>query len=381
MGEKRNPYISRRLVRGLRKFLPVDGTLPEGRSLPPDVIVLVPTLRCSLRCPYCFQGDRDRAGGASQVSGELDLAAWQAVIDDVQPRKPNIVVMGGELFLYPEALALLRAIKAADLHLTLITNGIALPRVAGELVEMGLNQLIVSIDGPPKVHNVVRGNPQAYKLAAEGIRRVVTARGICPGPSVQASCAVSVHTQAHLTAFVAAVSSLGVDRIVFNSLIYATAEQVSAQRQVLRQAFGLQQYGAVLDHGAQLGVDPALVRREMATIRAGAWSQRVVVAPPGAEQHPEAYYAPHAPPFHGQTCRAIYRELWILPNGDVVPCTHMHDLVMGNVREAGAMAVWNSTKFRRFRQYLAQGPLPACVRCEKLTYHHPPRPTDSRISS
>ncbi|MGA9347697.1 MAG: radical SAM protein [Anaerolineae bacterium] len=364
--------MSRRLVRGLRKLLPIDGALPEGRSLPPGVVVLVPTLRCNLSCLYCFQRDESGPAWRPHQEGSLSLAEWQAVINEIKPLGLHVIVMGGELFLYPEALELLRSVKAADLPLTIITNGIALPRVAAELVDMGLNRLIVSIDGPPEVHNVIRGHPRGYELATEGIRRVVAERGICPSPFVQVSCAISAYTQAHLKAFVEAVGPLGVDRIVFNNLIYATAGQVDTQSEVLHASFNAQWYGKALNNRAQLGVNPALIRREMSAIRAGPWADRVVVAPPGVEQYLEAYYVPHAPPFSDQFCTAIYRELWVLPNGDVGACVHIPELSMGNVREDGVMAAWNSLHYRRFRQHLAQGLLPACVRCEKLNYNHPP---------
>jgi radical SAM protein with 4Fe4S-binding SPASM domain len=373
MGERRDPHTSRRLVRGLRKLLPIDGRLPDGASLPPDVIVLVPTLCCNLKCPYCFQRDEGNPARRTQQECNLNLAEWQAVIDEIKPLGLPVIVMGGELFVYPEALELLRLVKAAELSLTIITNGIALPRVAAELVGIGLNRLIVSIDGPPEVHNSVRGHPRAYELATEGIARVVAERGVCPSPFVQVSCAISVYTQAYLKAFVEAVGPLRVDRIVFNNLIYATAEQVAAQGEALRARFNIQEYNEALDNGAQLGVDPALIRREMSAIRAGPWAERVFVAPPGVEQHLEAYYAPHAPPFSDQFCTAIYRELWVLPNGDVGACVHITELSMGNVRKDGVMAAWNSPRYRRFRQHLAQGLLPACVRCEKLRYDRPPQ--------
>jgi MoaA/NifB/PqqE/SkfB family radical SAM enzyme len=225
IGERRNRHVSRQLVRGLRKLLPIDGALPEGRSLPPDVVILVPTLRCNLRCPYCFQRDESGPAWRPQQEDRLSLTEWQAVIDEINPLGLHVIVMGGELFLYPEALELLRSVKAADLPLTIITNGIALPRVAAELVDMGLNRLIVSLDGPPEVHNVIRGHPRGYELASEGIRRVVAERGICPSPFVQVSCAISVYTQAHLNTFVEAVGPLGVGRIVFNNLTRTSRNQ------------------------------------------------------------------------------------------------------------------------------------------------------------
>ena len=374
MGERQNRYTVSRLRRGVRKVLPIDGSLPAGRSIAPDVAVLVPTLRCSMHCPYCFQrgqGDQDEQQGEGD---SLSLNEWQAIIGELEQARPRVVVMGGELFLYPEALALLRAIKAADLNLTVITNGVALPRVAEHLLAMGLNQLVVSIDGPAHVHNTLRGHARGFELATAGIQLVVNGRGICPSPFVQVSCTVSAYTQGYLEEFVEVMGHLNVDRILFNSLIYATAEQVTAHSQHLRRRFQARWSNMALDHHARIGIDPELLGREMAAIRAGPWSDIVYMTPPGVEQNLAPYYAPHAPPFENQRCTAVYRELWILPNGDLAACAHIPELSMGNVRAGGVMDAWNSPRYREFRQHLAQGLLPACVRCEKLQYVHPPDP-------
>ncbi|HET9222177.1 MAG TPA: SPASM domain-containing protein, partial [Roseiflexaceae bacterium] len=165
-------------------------------------------------------------------------------------------------------------------------------------------------------------------------------------------------------------------RIVLNGLIFASTEQAEAQRSALQLAFGAEQCSAaVLDNGAQHGVDVDLLRRELAQIRAGPWSSKVMVAPPGVEQHLEAYFAPAAPPFRGQYCTAIHRELWILPNGDIGACGYIADLSMGNIREGGLLSAWNSQRYRRFRRRLAEGLLPACTRCSKLNFEHPPAGT------
>jgi MoaA/NifB/PqqE/SkfB family radical SAM enzyme len=361
------------LLRALRTMLPLDGALADGRALPPDLVIMLPTLRCNLHCPYCFQRDDSGLAWQPDDQDELRLDEWLAVIADLRPLGPHVIVLGGELFLYRDALKLLRAVKEAGLPLTVITNGIALPRVAGELLQIGLDRLIVSLDGPLEVHNSVRGHRRGYQLAIEGITRVLKGRSITRKPFVQASCAISVYTQAHLAEFVRQIGPIGVDQIALNGLIFASAEQAEAQRSALQLAFGVEQCSAeVLDNGAQQGVDVAVLRRELAEIRSGPWSNKVIVAPPGVEQHLEAYFAPTAPPFRDQRCTAIHRELWVLPNGDIGACGYIADLSMGNVREGGLLLAWNSQPYRHFRRRLAEGLLPACTRCSKLNFEHPP---------
>ncbi len=94
MGERRDPHLSLKLVRGVRKFLPVDGALPDGHSLAPNVIVLVPTLRCNLSCIYCFQ----RNGGGPQspmLENYLSLAEWRSAVNEVRSLGLPVIVMGG----------------------------------------------------------------------------------------------------------------------------------------------------------------------------------------------------------------------------------------------------------------------------------------------
>jgi MoaA/NifB/PqqE/SkfB family radical SAM enzyme len=371
VGEERDPHLSRKLIRGSRKLLHLDGLLPDGRSLAPNVVVLMPTMGCNLSCIYCFQRGPGDAKAPLRSEKRLSAAEWLSVIAEIKPLHLPVIVMGGELFLYPEILTLLRAIKDADLSLTVITNGFELSKFARELVEMGLDNLIVSLDGPEDVHNQVRNHPKSYQRATEGIRQVLVARGVCAGPFVQVSCTISAFTQSHLRSFVERLGTLGVDRIVFNSLIYATAEQVAAQAEILKTDFATDYTGAGLENDAFAGIDPAIIQLELSAIRAGPWADKVFVAPPGVEHNLEAYYAPPTLPFQKQFCTAIYRELWLLPDGNMAACVHLPELTMGNVCQEGLMAVWNGPRYRLLRQRLASGLLPACIRCEKLTYEHP----------
>jgi radical SAM protein with 4Fe4S-binding SPASM domain len=77
-------------------------------------------------------------------------------------------------------------------------------------------------------------------------------------------------------------------------------------------------------------------------------------------------------PFRDQLCTAIYRELWIHPDGEVAACVHLGNLIMGSILQDGMMTVWNGHRFRSFRKQIAKGLLPACMRCEKLSYFSPP---------
>src|SRR6185295_3729152 len=74
--------------------------------------------------------------------------------------------------LYPDILPLVREVKSRGLTCTVITNGGRLEAYARELVEAGTDSIAISIDGPPHVHNRIRGQADSYEKAAAGVRAV-----------------------------------------------------------------------------------------------------------------------------------------------------------------------------------------------------------------
>ena len=150
---------------------------PRPDNLPmPTFVQLRVTNLCNLRCKMCGQwGDTGifRAqSGADATDGALERARIQELIgakrqlalsdyvrllEELAPYDPIISLFGGEPFLYPDIVPLIREIKARGLTCTVITNGGRLEALARDLVELGIDSIAVSIDGPPDVHDRIRG--------------------------------------------------------------------------------------------------------------------------------------------------------------------------------------------------------------------------------
>ena len=157
----------------------------------PTFLQLRVTNLCNLRCKMCGQwGDtgvfREQKGDGA-TDGEVERARireliglrrqlalddYERLLDEVAPHKPIVSLFGGEPFLYPDIIPLVRAIKERGLVATVITNGWHLERHARELVEAGMDSIAVSIDGPPDVHDRIRGRESSFARAAAGIRAV-----------------------------------------------------------------------------------------------------------------------------------------------------------------------------------------------------------------
>lgn len=148
-----------------------------GQRAPPYKLILVPSNRCNLKCPYC-PNSHGRTVGRFKASDELTDEQWYAVVQEALDTgvKEFYVLGGGEPLLRKRMLMkIYQMIKARDPeHITeLITNGYFFTKKDAELIVQNklINKILFSIDGhTAEIHDSVRGVPGAWKRATESIR-------------------------------------------------------------------------------------------------------------------------------------------------------------------------------------------------------------------
>jgi radical SAM protein with 4Fe4S-binding SPASM domain len=124
------------------------------------------TLSCNLKCRHCGS----RAGAPR--SDELNTAEALSLVDalaDAGVRE--VTLIGGEAYLRRDWLQIVRAIRAREMYCGIQTGGRALTydKLAAAK-EAGLDGLGVSIDGPPAVHDDIRGMAGAFGHAVAALR-------------------------------------------------------------------------------------------------------------------------------------------------------------------------------------------------------------------
>ncbi|MEV4433057.1 cytosylglucuronate decarboxylase [Streptomyces sp. NPDC049585] len=78
---------------------------------------------------------------------------------------------GGEPLMHRDVVELVRTGAAAGMRMSLITNGMLLPRLVGRLAGAGLAQVIVSLDGASAAtHDVYRRSPGMFDNGLQGLR-------------------------------------------------------------------------------------------------------------------------------------------------------------------------------------------------------------------
>lgn len=326
-------------------------------------VTLKPTMACNLRCKMC----RFAANGSVSAcpTEALPLDAWIALADDLGRFRPYVSITGGEPLLYPYAVELIHHIKRRRMRCTLTTNGTLLARQAAALMEAPPDILLVSLDGPPEVHNHVRGSATAYERTVEGVAAVrelkVQLRRTEPG--IVINCTVTGHSYQHAAAVLDIAQELGVDVLNYQHQWSLTDRMVAEHNAMYGHCHGL--LGDNLGASDPPPIDAQQVVDTVRGIRRRAASLdgrfMVTFHPDLSDSEVLRWYSDPHTWVRRRPAACAWMNTNILPNGNVEPCP---GLVCGNVTQQKFPDIWNGPAYRAHRRRLAEaGDFPVCVRC------------------
>lgn len=320
------------------------------------------TSACNLRCKMC------RFVESGEVHSDpregLSLDAWKSIVDDVAHFRPYFTLTGGEPLISPWIGELIAHITTQDMRCTLTTNGTLLAKRAPDFMDNPPDLVVVSIDGPPEVHNEIRGQSQVFERAVEGIRAVQRLRieRDKKAPLVAINCAITPWSYERVAEMVDIARELGVEALNFQHQWSVTQRMVDEHN----AKFGKEHPLSAEDLGAS---DPPPVDLEkMIEItnrirQLARESEEPIITfhPELDENEVRAWYAdPHAW-VQRRPAACAWMNTEIGPKGEVEPC---YGVECGNVKEEPFSKIWNSFPYRKFRRRLAAAEdFPICVRC------------------
>jgi 12,18-didecarboxysiroheme deacetylase len=131
------------------------------------VVVWNMTRACNLKCIHCY------AHAVAKHDGrELNTEEGQALIDDLATYGvPVLLFSGGEPLVRKDLVSLARYAVAKGMRAVISTNGTLInKKIAGDLKDVGLSYVGVSLDGLEEVNDRFRGRRGAFREALKGIR-------------------------------------------------------------------------------------------------------------------------------------------------------------------------------------------------------------------
>ncbi|HEX5643421.1 MAG TPA: radical SAM protein [Thermoleophilia bacterium] len=151
----------------------------------PRKVYVEPTNACNLDCRTCVRHSWD------EPEGFMEWATFAAVVDGLAPAPASeaggVAFMGlGEPLLHPRFLDMVRKVKESGLRAEVTTNALLLDdEMAAGLLQAGLDQLVVSIDGASaEAFGRVRSGASLERVV-ENVRRLHDAKGPNYGPSLR----------------------------------------------------------------------------------------------------------------------------------------------------------------------------------------------------
>lgn len=263
-----------------------------------------------------------------------------------------VVLSGGEPLMHSSLGLLSRMLRAEGMRVTLLTTGLLLHRYAG-LVAESANDVIVSLDGSPAIHDQIRRVPGAFNQLKKGIE---TLRKLAPEIPIQARCTVQKDNYRYLRETI-----LTARRIDLTSISFLAADVTST---AFNRAEGWtpERQGSVMLNAQEveeLTSEVNLLLREFAPEIATGYVAESAEKWKRIVHHFRAYLGqclPLAP-----RCNAPWVSAVVEADGTVRPC-FFHPAI-GNIHEKTIAAILNGEKALRFRQQLDIPTSPTCMRC------------------
>lgn len=184
--------------------VPLSSSFPTRLTTLP-ILILNAHSRCNCRCVMCDIWKRE----SNDQMRAQDLERHRTSIEKLGVRQ--VVLTGGEPLLHSDLSALCDFFRDRKIHLTLLTTGLLLHKRAEEVANL-FDDVIVSLDGPPEIHDAIRRVSGAYNLIHKGIGAV---RHYNPSLPITCRTTVQKANHRHLRQTVDAARALGLDSISF----------------------------------------------------------------------------------------------------------------------------------------------------------------------
>lgn len=274
------------------------------------------TERCNLRCRHCYQSenysDELSLAEIKDVAGEISdtITAWSETYGVAF--SPSMNITGGEPFLHEDIFEILEDLRRRGFGIYILSNGILITRKIAKLLSwLGVRGVQVSIEGPEKVHESIRGRG-SFAAALKGIGNLLDS-----GIKVTLNVTLSEINADQFMDIVDLSSSLGVQRLGFSRLV-PSGRGTELLDRMLSPGRLEDLYKAVFSLNIK-GLD------------------LVTGDPVASQMSNDGSTDAGDVPVGG--CAAAVSGLTILPDGTVTPCRRL-PIPIGNVREDSLREMW-----------------------------------------
>ncbi|PIQ86226.1 MAG: hypothetical protein COV73_04910 [Candidatus Omnitrophica bacterium CG11_big_fil_rev_8_21_14_0_20_43_6] len=346
----------------------------RGYSCCPLSVFIHVNTDCNLKCKMCDAGQQDKASMfyKNLVGGQTGIMAledFKKIIDKIKHFKPFIGIPATEPLMYPHIIQAIEYIRAQDLRCSIATNGTFLESMAEDIIGAGLTKLVVSLDGPPDIHDLIRGVKGTYQKVLRGIRKLeeLKIKKHSQEPYVYINYVICEDNYSTIIDFIEGFPLDIVKQVDFRVMFYCTDDIAGKHNKIFGEKYDAT--SACLSGGINLDkVDTDILHEQITKVTRQHGKICTFFFNHGRDGLRRYYHEPEM--FLDATrCVFPWYTMQINTDGSVIPPQRCYHNVFGNILTQDFNEVWNGEKMRAFRRDLRKyGRFPACTRCEGVNF-------------
>ena len=335
------------------------------------LIYLKLTPLCNLHCVMCGQrGDRGVLkghAGAEAAKTILSLDTYKKMVDELKSVKPIYYIWGGEPFLYPDLLPLVKYILDSGCLCAINTNGTLLERYAEQIVRDGWHNIFVSLDAFQDVNDAMRGKG-SYENVVKGFAAINREKKR-QGKTLPIMGVVTTVTKLNyesLPDLAVACKDFNIVWHIYNLGTYTNDAILARHKSHMKEHLDTDIY--MLDGyntGYNNGVDGAKAHQILETIHGTDYGYLSITVPALNPEKTHEYYS-ELDTHVRDNCIVPWCQANVCYNGDVTFCADYNEYVLGNIKDQSFKEIYNSDRANRFREEILKCDghiFPGCVRC------------------
>jgi radical SAM protein with 4Fe4S-binding SPASM domain len=298
-------------------------------------------------------------------NSRLNLQDWKRLVDEIARHTIRfILIRGGEPFLFPGIIDLLKYINTKGIFLSIDTNGTILNKYAADLVRMGNMHITFSVDGPEEIHDEVRGVQGSYQKIKENIALLNTLEKENSKKISRSICfTISKYSYKGLGAMADVARSMGISSVNIVPYYYYSTKIGKLYEEELEKHFDCTPFSWKGFHYEDSGIDFDIFRKEFRRYQATLEGIENFPYMPFQENDYKLWFHDSVTPVGSTDCLNVEHLIDIQPNGNANFCVDFPDYTFGNVMNSSIEEIWNSPAANKFRNYRREKPLAVCYRC------------------
>ena len=298
---------------------------------------------------------------------ELSTGEVLKFLEQTAKYRPQIYFGGAEPLIRKDFLEILKKTKELDLYVFFTSNGTLLDsEKIREIVNLGIDYVIFSIDGNEELHDSVRGRGVFQKVTSN-IKKLVRYKKErqCQKPIISVNIRMTPSIIGNIAKNISAIDTAtnnGVDSFKLHQLWYITEKELELHQSSVKRYLNCSAPGAACHINSMADkINVGLLSDEINRLRS---NPKINLYPPLPHKDMQNYFLEGTS--SKRRCFASFYGVVIKPNGDVTYCPDdwIDDYILGNIRTEGFDDIWNNKKARFFRSVIFwHKSFPACKRC------------------